>query len=368
MAGGGGEGSRKLDQTPTWAVAAVCAVIIVISIILEKGLHRIGEWFNERRKKALFEALEKVKSELMILGFISLLLTFGQSYIAKICISEKTADTMLPCRLRDSTEEANVGHWQRHLLEDIFYSIKSNRRGLSGGETGETCAKGKVPLVSIEGIHQLHIFIFFLAIFHVLYSALTMALGRAKIRGWKEWEKETGSLDYEFSNGWQALLWVELVPLIMSPYRVVVQFVCSYITLPLYALVSQMGSHMKKSIFDEQTSRALKKWRLAAKKRQGKSGNTPGGTPDASPSASQVHPLQRYKTIGHSGSVKSRKYLDQDVSDSECETPSLVTSTSTTILIPGDMEGGSHEAAPPLRGVVEHRNEDEFSFSKPPQV
>lgn len=34
----------------------------------------------------------------MILGFISLLLTFGQNYIAQICIPVEVADTMLPCR------------------------------------------------------------------------------------------------------------------------------------------------------------------------------------------------------------------------------------------------------------------------------
>lgn len=33
----------------------------------------------------------------MILGFISLLLTFGQSYISKMCIPMKYANTMLPC-------------------------------------------------------------------------------------------------------------------------------------------------------------------------------------------------------------------------------------------------------------------------------
>lgn len=53
--GGGGEGaaaaeggsaSRELDQTPTWAVASVCAVIILISILLEKALHHIGEVMN----------------------------------------------------------------------------------------------------------------------------------------------------------------------------------------------------------------------------------------------------------------------------------------------------------------------------------
>ena len=33
----------------------------------------------------------------MVLGFISLLLTFGQNYISKVCIPQKYAHTMLPC-------------------------------------------------------------------------------------------------------------------------------------------------------------------------------------------------------------------------------------------------------------------------------
>lgn len=42
----GGEGgvahSRELDKTPTWAVSGICAVIIIISILLEFVLHMIG--------------------------------------------------------------------------------------------------------------------------------------------------------------------------------------------------------------------------------------------------------------------------------------------------------------------------------------
>uniref|UniRef100_A0A2P2KHL5 MLO-like protein n=1 Tax=Rhizophora mucronata TaxID=61149 RepID=A0A2P2KHL5_RHIMU len=53
---------RKLDRTPTWAVAGVCAVFIIISLLLEMLLHKLGTWFTERHKRALFEALEKVKS------------------------------------------------------------------------------------------------------------------------------------------------------------------------------------------------------------------------------------------------------------------------------------------------------------------
>ena len=40
---GGGEGTRALDQTPTWAVVAVCAVIVVASILLEGILHHLGQ-------------------------------------------------------------------------------------------------------------------------------------------------------------------------------------------------------------------------------------------------------------------------------------------------------------------------------------
>lgn len=42
--GGGGEApGRQLDQTPTWAVGLVCAVIVVLSILLEKILHHFGD-------------------------------------------------------------------------------------------------------------------------------------------------------------------------------------------------------------------------------------------------------------------------------------------------------------------------------------
>ena len=62
------------------------------------------------------------------------------------------------------------------------------------------------------------------------------------------------------------------------------QVLCSYVTLPLYALVSQMGSTMKQSIFDDQTSKALKSWRAGVKKKpaaHSKHGGSPSGSPHA---------------------------------------------------------------------------------------
>ncbi|KAL3736474.1 hypothetical protein ACJRO7_025422 [Eucalyptus globulus] len=502
MAGGGATaGSRELDQTPTWAVSAVCASIVLISILLEKVLHSVGSIFRKRRKAAMLEALEKLKGELMVLGFISLLLTFGQTYIAKVCIPERAADTMLPCPLAQSNhhgdnaagdkggggggggEEAEAGEGGgsgsgEHHRRLLWFA----HRVLAAESGGAGCKAGYVSMVSVNALHQLHIFIFFLAVFHVLYSAVTMTLGRLKIRGWKEWERETMT-DFEFLNdpsrfrlthetsfvrehshlgnktpclfyvvcffrqffravrradyltmrhgfitvhlapgskfdfqkyikrsleddfkvvvgispllwasvviflllnvyGWQAMFWLSILPvvvilavgtklqsiitqmaleiqerhavvqgiplvqvsdrhfwfhwpqlvlylihfvlfqnafeityffwiwyefglkscfhdnftlvLIRVALGVGVQILCSYSTLPLYALVTQMGSTMKRSIFDDQTSKALKQWHKNAlkKKTDGKtelSTRTLGGSPGDSPEHSPMH-------------------------------------------------------------------------------
>uniref|UniRef100_A0A6N2LY10 MLO-like protein n=1 Tax=Salix viminalis TaxID=40686 RepID=A0A6N2LY10_SALVM len=186
--------TRKLDQTPTWAVASVCAVIIIISILLEKILHKVGTWFTEKHKKALFEALEKVKAELMILGFISLILTFGQTYFAKICVPQDVAGTMLPCKKPGSDKSSSTEGERRRAL------LWFDHRFLSSDVSAAKCKDGYEQLISVEGLHELHILIFFLAIFHVIFSVVTMTLGRLKSRAWKRWELETLSHDYEFSH------------------------------------------------------------------------------------------------------------------------------------------------------------------------
>lgn len=45
MAAGSGQGlaARSLQQTPTWAVAIVCLVIIAISIVIEHLIHLIAK-------------------------------------------------------------------------------------------------------------------------------------------------------------------------------------------------------------------------------------------------------------------------------------------------------------------------------------
>ncbi|PSR95177.1 MLO-like protein [Actinidia chinensis var. chinensis] len=204
MAAGGG--GRSLEQTPTWAVAVVCFVLVAISIVIEHIIHLIGMWFKKKHKRALYEALEKVKSELMLLGFISLLLTVGQAPISNICISKSVGATWHPCskKQEDKLTKYDESHYEeeetRRKLLAFSASHGGLRRVLAAAGTDKCAEKGKVPFVSSDGIHQLHIFIFVLAVFHVLYCILTMALGRLKMRSWKAWEKETRTAEYQFSH------------------------------------------------------------------------------------------------------------------------------------------------------------------------
>ncbi|KAG8483317.1 hypothetical protein CXB51_022551 [Gossypium anomalum] len=351
-----------LESTPTWAVAVVVFVLISISICIEHLLHLLAKYFNKNRRKYLIQALDKIKSELLQLGFISLLLTVGEKPIANICIPKSIGEIFLPCSdpSNDSPEEAKCEE------------------------------QGMVSLLSRQGMKELQYLIFVLAFFHSLSCILTFGLGMAKMRKWESWEAETRTLEYQFSNGGSSLfikhhlqgdildsgvntgffagrhvffdssmhlspnlwvwilsmlfiflnahdfynyLWLPFIPLLVSiitrmclesqeksqvvrgtflvrpsdhffwfgwpklllhlmhfilfQYKfgfrscfhrktedivmrlgmgVLVQVLCGYVTLPLYALVTQMGTSMKKVIFPEKVVEGLKRWRANARR------------------------------------------------------------------------------------------------------
>ncbi|CAL5416321.1 unnamed protein product [Camellia sinensis] len=136
------------------------------SVPFSKSKVQLLEAEGKRRKEPMLEALEKIKGELMVLGFISLLLTFGQIYIANVCIPTKLADTMLPCPIKhhgghhlepehEPAPKEEPDHHRRLLWND--------HRILAGGEPAKGCKKG------------------------------------LKIRGWKEWEQFETETNDEFN-------------------------------------------------------------------------------------------------------------------------------------------------------------------------
>lgn len=84
--------------------------------------------------------------ELMLLGFISLLLTVGQSLIANICISESVASTWHPCskeqdeQRTEETEEETDSENRRKLLS-VIASGGTFRRSLATAASTDKCAE-----------------------------------------------------------------------------------------------------------------------------------------------------------------------------------------------------------------------------------
>ncbi|KAL6967293.1 MLO-like protein 12 [Sarracenia purpurea var. burkii] len=137
----GGSGGRSLEETPTWAVAVVCFVLVAISFVIEHIIHLIGKWLKRKHKRALYEALEKMKSELMLLGLISLLLTVGQSPISKICISESLGATWHPCSRSEEAKLNKDGEEEGHRRKLLTVSNdQGSFRRVLAAEGTDVCA------------------------------------------------------------------------------------------------------------------------------------------------------------------------------------------------------------------------------------
>ncbi|PSS14153.1 MLO-like protein [Actinidia chinensis var. chinensis] len=164
-------------------------------------LHRKGKHslslsmciLKKKNQKPLFEALQKVKEELMLLGFISLLLTVFQGSIIKMCVRESVTHQLLPCEF--PSESPSEGESSDNTTETTSHLRRLLAEEFTGA--GYCAAKDKVPLLSVEALHHLHIFIFVLAIVHVTFSVLTVVIGGAKIRQWKHWEDSIAKDNYD---------------------------------------------------------------------------------------------------------------------------------------------------------------------------
>uniref|UniRef100_A0A803LR67 MLO-like protein n=1 Tax=Chenopodium quinoa TaxID=63459 RepID=A0A803LR67_CHEQI len=170
---------ESLEYTPTWIVALVCFVFVLLSLAAERGLHLLGKLDTIAIALACRCAVQS--NELMLLGFISLLLTVFQGFVSDICIPKHLTNYMLPCKKENADHEGN-SH------SKYAYQPSWSKRRLLAEASSHCELKGKAQLVSLEGLHQLHIFIFVLAIVYVISCAAIMILGGFKVRKWKHWE------------------------------------------------------------------------------------------------------------------------------------------------------------------------------------
>ncbi|KOM44211.1 hypothetical protein LR48_Vigan05g181600 [Vigna angularis] len=382
-----GSGGRNLDETPTWAVATVCFVLLSVSIIIEYIFNLIGKkWLKQKNKRALYESLEKIKSELMLLGFISLLLTIGQGLISRICISENVAGTFHPCNHRREEKnyppplEDDYYHHNRHILaaeagydKQFVRSVPkvdylTLRHGFMMAHLGPHSHQKfdfrKYIKRSLEEdfkvVVEISPPIWFITVFFLLFNThgwysylwlpfapliIVLLVGmklqviitkmgqRIQERGEVVrgmplvqpgdhlfWFNKPRLILYLinfvlFQNAFQLAFfsWAALQFMMKSCFLsqkqdvvirismgIFVQFLCSYVTLPLYALVTQMGSTMKATIFNERVAMALRNWHHTAKKnikeKRGLRSQSPLSTRPSTPKhpKSKANLLRRY--------------------------------------------------------------------------
>ncbi|RWR89618.1 MLO-like protein 12 isoform X2 [Cinnamomum micranthum f. kanehirae] len=128
--------------------------------------------------------------ELMLMGFISMLLTVGEGPISKICISKAVGNSFLPCNDIDSS-------LQTAAANDDQISGLNRSTTIEGTVEESFCeARGMVSLISREGIMQLHILIFVLALFHIIFCIMTMCLGTAKACFLRQFRGSVTKADY----------------------------------------------------------------------------------------------------------------------------------------------------------------------------
>ncbi|CAN1143398.1 MLO-like protein 4 [Linum perenne] len=191
---------RSLAETPTYSVASVVTVLVFVCFIVERAIYRFGKWLKKTRRKALFASLEKIKEELMLLGLISLLLAQWARWISEICVNSSLfSSKFYLCSEQDYGVE-------RYLLLETSPNETAAHLPFPHKEiahhTTHQCGQGREPFVSLEGLEQLHRFLFVLGITHVLYSCLAVGLAMTKIYSWRKWENQaTMALDGNVQEG-----------------------------------------------------------------------------------------------------------------------------------------------------------------------
>jgi len=144
--------------TPGWRISLIFTIFVVLSFAIEKGLHAAERRIREVGYKGLLHTMRKVEEELLILGFLSLLLTAFSSFLVRICVDCGAYGCM-----EDAVTEAGAVESAAHARALLGRALLSATDACSN-----PCPAGKEPFWSAEALHQTHLFVFILAIIFIL--------------------------------------------------------------------------------------------------------------------------------------------------------------------------------------------------------
>ncbi|KAK2446037.1 Seven transmembrane MLO family protein [Trifolium repens] len=185
---GEGEFENSLEYTPTWVMAGVCTVMFVLSYTVVYIFNRL-KGFVVNRERPIYLALQEVakalREESALTGLISVFLTVFGKYLTKISVPACVLhwDIMWPCspadRLKAEAERQANAHPPAHP------------------PTTSSFCYSKVPLLSAEAVHQIHIFVYLLAAVYFILSFISFVFGTITIRCWQKHNTNKTPNDYE---------------------------------------------------------------------------------------------------------------------------------------------------------------------------
>ncbi|KAG5115846.1 hypothetical protein JHK84_041959 [Glycine max] len=205
------------------------------------------KYFKRKRRQSLSEALEKIRTELMLLGFTSLLLTVSEKSIANICIPKGAGETLIPCAsiTFDDAKKQNVqSSWKLNSEKGtqvrtcIYASHKAWSLEEKTGEPGVMLFPASSPLV--------------------LDWRSDRPWKHMQIRRSESWEGETRTLEYQFAYDPRRYQLTGHTP--FGKRHLNYWSNNSVMYWP-------MGTSMRKSVFTENVIRGIQIWQDKAKKK-----------------------------------------------------------------------------------------------------
>ena len=174
---------KSFTQTDSWAVAIAFVVFAILSVLIEKAVHWLKHSLHA--KKTLLKVVHKAEEELFLLGSVSfILLVFEDTLVANSCVKTSRFDveTWAMCPYVGSYDSSYAASYD---AAPSAYGTRSSRRGrrlAAAVDDDDACDDDAEPFLSRAVLHQVHLFIFFLALAHVCYTTATLTLGRWRLR------------------------------------------------------------------------------------------------------------------------------------------------------------------------------------------
>eukprot|EP00210_Caulerpa_lentillifera_P009137 g8711.t1 len=163
---------REIDDTEPHRIAELFLVFIIISLLFGRLMKFLESHLHGTARRGLRHTVHHIEEELLALGVISLLLIVSEDYLLRICVHN------------DDYNSENKSNSSYSGNEDNYH-----RKLLAGDSANEDCSASDEPFWSAQTIHQTHIFIFLIAIVHVLYATTSFLLCLWRIYRWKRFEE-----------------------------------------------------------------------------------------------------------------------------------------------------------------------------------